>query len=160
MMNGLPVGSGVVTATIPRERGLSTQADSVNPCAGGAEQPLLLEHDRDHVELDVRRLQVAAGAREAAVLADVGRQRALALHPLGEVRVVERVLERGLLLAEVRHARGRVVLEVHADLGRLGDELDLQQLELLRPTDPRERQQLRRVVSAAAHDHLALGLAT
>ena len=99
---------------------------------GRREQALLLEHDRDHVELDVGRRQVAARAREAAVLADVGGQRALALHPLGEVGVVERVLERGLLLAEVRHARGRVVLQVHADLGRLGDELDLQQLELLR----------------------------
>ena len=28
-----------MTATIPRERGLSTQADSVKPCAGGASRP-------------------------------------------------------------------------------------------------------------------------
>ena len=50
-----------------------------------------------------------------------------------------------------------MVLQVHPDLGRLRDQRDLQQLELLRPPDARQHQQLRRVVGAAAHDHLALG---
>ena len=116
-----------------------------------------MEHDRHHVELDVGRGQPVARAHKAAVLADVGGQRPLALHPLGEVRVVERVLERDLVLAEEVHARGRMVGQVHADLGRLGDERDLQQLELIGPPDPREGQELRRVVGAAAHDHFALG---
>src|SRR3954453_21467640 len=38
-MKGLVVGSGETTATWPRLWGLSTQAESVKPCAGGGSSP-------------------------------------------------------------------------------------------------------------------------
>src|SRR4051795_3007952 len=38
-MNGFVVGSGPTSATWPRLRGLSTHADSVIPCAGGGSRP-------------------------------------------------------------------------------------------------------------------------
>ncbi len=50
-----------------------------------------------------------------------------------------------------------MVVEVEADLRHLGDHLDLKLLELLGTAEARQHQELRRVVGAAAHDHLALG---
>src|ERR1700750_3410070 len=101
-MNGLPVGSGVGTATIPRAAGLSTQADSVNPCAGGPSRPSCSKTTGTMWNCTSGGF---ARTREAAGLAHVGGQRALALHPLGQVGLVECVLERALVLGEVGHAR-------------------------------------------------------
>ena len=157
-MNGLVVGSGETTATWPRLWGLSTQADSVKPCAGAGSRPSCDVHGRDHVELHVGRVEVVARAQEAAALGDVGGQRAAALgRPQREVLLGERVLEAHRLLEHPRAAGGRVVLQAEPDARDLGHRRHLQQRELVGAPDARQPQQLRREVGARRDDDLALG---
>ena len=80
-MNGLVVGSGETTATCPRLCGLSTQADSVKPCAGGGSRPSCSNIAETMWNWTSGAVEVVARAQEAAALGDVGRQRAAALAP-------------------------------------------------------------------------------
>ena len=50
-----------------------------------------------------------------------------------------------------------MILEVAPDQRPVGDRLDQPCRQVLGGTDPRQHQELRRVVGAAAQDHLALG---
>ena len=70
-MNGFAVGSGVMTATIPRDCGLSTQTESVKPWAGGASRPSCSNTTGTMWNWTSGAGSGVAGACEAAVLADV-----------------------------------------------------------------------------------------
>ncbi len=120
-------------------------------------EPLRLEAGGREVELDVGRLEVVAGAHEPAGLGHVRGERAA---PLGleqrQVLLVQRAEQRDLLVDRIDRAGVRVVVQVQPDLGQLGDDLDLEVLELGGTAEAGEHQELRRVVGAPADDHLAL----
>ena len=120
-------------------------------------EPLRLEARGREVELDVGSLEPVTRAHEAAGLRHVRGERPA---PLGleqrQVLLVQGAEQRDLLVDRVDGARVRVVVQVETDLGQLGHYLDLQLLELGGTAEAGEHQKLRRVVGAAAHDHLAL----
>ena len=88
-MKGLVVGSGETTATWPRLWRLEHAGREREAVRRRGQQPLLDVHRRDHVELDVGRVEPVARAQEAAALGRVGGQRAGALGgPQREVLLV------------------------------------------------------------------------
>ena len=157
-MNGLVVGSGETTATWPRLCGLTTQTDSVKPCAGGGQQPLLLEHGRDHVELDVgrrRARRACAGSRRTRRRWTTAGRRPGA-HSARFSSVSASLRLTGSSKMQVA-AEGGVVLEAEPDARDLGHRRHLQQRELVGAPDARQPQDLRRQVGARRDDDLALG---
>src|ERR1700750_2815008 len=114
-MNGFVVGSGPTSATWPRLRGLSTQADSVMPCAGGGSSPSCMY-------IAATMWNWTSGASRPS---RGGQNPPAPAHPQPEILLRQRILERALLLAGVDDAGRRMVGEVQAELGRLGDHRDL-----------------------------------
>ena len=122
----------------------------------GQSEPLVDEHHRGRVDLEIRPLQAIAGSEEAAGLADVGGQRAAAFVQQGDVLLGLRRHE-CLGVGQVPEADVRVVLQVLADR-QVDARHDAVRLELGADPDPRQHQDLRGVVGAGGEDDLALGV--
>ena len=114
-------------------------------------------HGRD-VELRVRRRRAVADAREAAGLGEVGRERAgLRRFELLQRGGLEREQQALGLGRRPHELRGGVIGQVLADRGLVEQQLDFAHRQVFGGSDAGEHEQLRRVVGAAAEDHLALG---
>jgi hypothetical protein len=123
---------------------------------GGQPETLVQVHDRHRVNLAVRRIEVIAGAEEAAGLADVGCQRAAPL--VLEQRDVLRCLrgEQRFGVGEVADPDVDVILEVLPDR-QVSPGLDAVGLQFRGHADAGQHQQLRGVVGACRDDHLPVG---
>ena len=117
------------------------------------------DHERQHMELDIGNAR-AGHIDETAAFHDVGSQQT---RP--ERHVLRHVPDRGeaLVLPVERDRVARValdigfqvVLEIAADAGKLGNDLDAVRFQMRGVADPRELQQARRLDRAGAQDDLA-----
>ncbi len=122
---------------------------------------VVADRQRQEVEHQVRIGDVLVAADEPAALEVVGRPGPAAQEqplraderPAPQLR--RRRLHRDRLERAVLDVDLEVILEVGADARHVGDDRDAERLEVRRPPDARQLQQLRRVDRAAGEDDLA-----
>ena len=156
-MNGLVVGSGETTATWPRLCGLTTQTDSVKPCAGGGSSPScsnIAATMWNWTSGAARSSRVRRKPPDSATLDDSGPPPCAHSARFSSVSASLRLT--GSSQMKVAPKAGWSC-RPEADARDLGDGRDLQQRELVGAPDPRQPEDLRREVRAGRDDDLALG---
>ena len=157
-MIGLAVGSFEASRTEPRLCGVSRQGDTHTPWPCGSLMPSSTMCTGAKWNWMSGAGAPVSDAGEAAGLGEVGGERpGLRRFELLQRRRLEREQQALRLGRRPHQLRGGVVGQVLADRGLVEQHLDFAHRQVFGRPDPRQHQQLRRVVGAAAQDHLALG---
>ena len=126
----------------------------------GERRAVIGDRHRQEVELDVGIAHAGARADEAAGLEMIGgAEAAPAQQPVqpDHARATRPVwpIERDRLLRGDLEIELQMVLQILADAGPVGDDVDAERAQLRRRADARELEKLRRIDRAGAEDHLA-----